>query len=245
MKKFLTALGFLTIIPVKYKLKGEEEFALSMVYFPLVGLLIGMILVFINFILNLIFPKIVVDALILIILIILTGSLHIDGFADTCDGFFSFKSKDEILNIMKDSRMGMFGLVGVISLILLKFASLYSLNYEAKSYALLLAPVFGRFAMVFITRIGKFAREGLGELYVKYINKKIVLITSLITVIITIIVSLLLHRWKGIFIIPVVLLVCIAIKNYSKKKIDGITGDVIGAAGELTETISFLFFAIK
>ena len=245
MRKFLTALGFLTIIPVKYSLKSEEEFASSMVYFPVIGLLIGISLLFANFLLIFMFSKIIVDVLILIVLIVLTGGLHIDGFADTCDGFFSSRSKEGILNIMKDSRIGVMGLVGIISIILIKFASIHSLNNEAKSYALLLAPTISRCSMVVITSISTYSREGLGKLYIEHINKKIGIISGLITVAVIILVSYLLRRWRGILLVPVVYLIVLLISSYSKKKIGGITGDVIGATGEFIETTCFLLLAIK
>ncbi|MDO8672795.1 MAG: adenosylcobinamide-GDP ribazoletransferase, partial [Dehalococcoidia bacterium] len=108
---FLTALTFLTAIPVPRWLDksktaplsgGADVFARSVPYFPLVGLILGLILVGLDFLLRLAFPPLVVSALLVVAMLLLTGGLHLEGFIDSCDGLLTAKSPEERLAIMKD-----------------------------------------------------------------------------------------------------------------------------------------------
>ncbi|HAZ31950.1 MAG TPA: adenosylcobinamide-GDP ribazoletransferase, partial [Dehalococcoidia bacterium] len=99
----------------------------SIGYFPLVGLVLGAVLVGIDQLLGLFLPPLLVSALLVVSLILLTGALHLDGLMDTCDGFAVRSSAAERLRVMADSRVGGFGVVGVCCLILLKYISLITM----------------------------------------------------------------------------------------------------------------------
>src|SRR3989339_349112 len=124
MNGLISAIEFLTIIPVKSKNFSLKN---SVVYFPLVGIITGSILVGVNMAAVLVFPRMVADAFTLIALVILTGALHLDGFADTIDGIFGGKDRDDTLRIMADEHIGTFAVVGVFSLLLLKFTLIYGM----------------------------------------------------------------------------------------------------------------------
>ena len=130
MKRLLVALQFLTIIPFKIKGKVDDnDLGRSLIYFPIVGLLIGLILAGIAYFAAPI-PPLVTSALILIAWGVITGGIHLDGFADTCDGFYGNRPKEDILRIMRDSRIGTMGAVGVALILLFKFAVLSSTRPE-------------------------------------------------------------------------------------------------------------------
>ncbi|MHC4593839.1 MAG: adenosylcobinamide-GDP ribazoletransferase, partial [Planctomycetota bacterium] len=130
MKQFLIALQFLTILPINIRSEvNEKDFGNSLLYFPVVGILIGLVLCTAAFLFS-VLPNLVVGVIILIISIVITGAIHLDGFADTCDGFYGSKPKDKILEIMRDSRVGTMGVVGVVCLLLLKFTLIVSIPRE-------------------------------------------------------------------------------------------------------------------
>ncbi|MFA5403215.1 MAG: adenosylcobinamide-GDP ribazoletransferase, partial [Candidatus Omnitrophota bacterium] len=112
MNSFLLALQFLTVIPLKIKGVTEEKLARATLYFPLVGLLIGLVLFQINlglFILN--FPSFTISIILIVFLAGLTGGLHLDGLSDSADAFLSGRSKEEMLNIMRDPHSGVMGVL--------------------------------------------------------------------------------------------------------------------------------------
>ena len=117
--KLLAALRFLTVIPTprQHEVTAEEVGA-SQGYFPLVGLFLGAILAGINWLLSLILPSDVVNVLLVVSLVVISGALHFDGFADTCDGIGGHKTPEERWEVMHDSRVGGFGVVGVCLLLL-------------------------------------------------------------------------------------------------------------------------------
>ncbi|MBS3921456.1 MAG: adenosylcobinamide-GDP ribazoletransferase, partial [Deltaproteobacteria bacterium] len=117
MKDFLRAISFLTILPVGKSLSfGEKELARSMAFFPLVGLVIGLLLALGYYLLSFLLPKAIVLWLTIGFLVFLTRGLHLDGFADTIDGLASGGSREKILEVMRDSRIGAFGVIGLILL---------------------------------------------------------------------------------------------------------------------------------
>ncbi len=122
---FLAALQFLTSIPVSIKRKMEPaQIGRATMWFPLIGFIIGLVLALLNLLLGLIFPASVVNVLLIVAMVIITGALHLDGFADTCDGIAGHKPVEERWKVMHDSRTGAFGVVGVALLLLVKYVAL-------------------------------------------------------------------------------------------------------------------------
>mgnify|MGYP001589761025 CR=1 FL=1 len=238
MKRFLVALQFLTILPVKIKSEiKEKDFGDSLLYFPVVGLLIGLLLslgvLSFSFL-----PALVKSAMILILSILITGGIHLDGFADTCDGFYGNKSGEKILEIMRDSRIGVMGVIGIVSLLLLKFSVIVSLSEAPLWKILIMMPVFSRWSQALACNAASYARrEGKAKYFMEYASRRDVIIGGIFTLIISVL--LMQHRGLVLFfasLIPVSLFL-----YYIKRRIKGMTGDTIGAVNEIAEVCVLLF----
>ena len=241
MKKFLIALQFLTIFPVKIKSKVmPEDIGRSLVYFPLVGLLIGFFLSLSLFILNPL-PRLVSAALILTISIIITGGIHLDGFADTCDGLYGANLLERRLEIMKDSRVGGMGVIGLISLLLVKFTLIVSIPIDFLGKALIVMLVFSRWSQVLACFLSPYARkEGKGKHFVEGAKEREIFIASLFTLGL----FLILIQIKSIILFFMSLLVVLVFIKWIRVKIKGMTGDTVGAVNEIAEVAALFFFLV-
>ena len=241
MKKFLIALQFLTIIPFKIKGKVDDnDLGKSLIYFPIVGLLIGLFLVGITYI-SASLPPLVASALILIAWVIITGGIHLDGFADTCDGFYGNRRKEDILRIMRDSRVGTMGAVGVALILLFKFAVLSSIRSGDLWKVLIIAVVFARWSQAFACATSKYARdEGKAKYFIEYARKGDIFIGAVFTLLL----NWFLMGIRGVILFVITLAVVSIFIRYAKRKIGGMTGDTVGAANEIAEAASLLFSLI-
>ena len=241
MRGFLVALQFLTILPLEIKSEvKEKDFGRALIYFPIVGALIGLVLALVLLAFDFL-PNLAKIALVLTSSIIITGAMHLDGFADTCDGFFSGKSKEKILNIMHDPHIGTIGTIAVVSLLLLKFSLMASISKDILWKSLIMMAVFSRWIQVLACYLSKYAKEfGKAGFFIEYASLKEVLISGLITVT----VLYLLEDWKVLFLFIPVLVVAFLLINYIKRRIAGMTGDTIGAVSEITEVCVLLFSLI-
>jgi adenosylcobinamide-GDP ribazoletransferase len=242
---FLIALQFLTIIPIRKELPiNENSLANSMAFFPIVGLIIGGITGLVFFILKNT-PSLILAIFLLIIPILITGALHIDGFVDTIDGFKGGKNKEEILKIMSESQIGGIGACALILLILCKFIFLKEILNNLSFYqiisVLLLTPSISRWSMVLGASISKYAkREGLGVAFSK-VRKRILLYSSILPILGTIFGL----KTIGLIIVLGVIFFTWLISYYSDLKIGGLTGDILGGINEVNElfVLGFMSFA--
>jgi len=240
MKRFLIALQFLTIFPVSVK-SGikNEDFGASLLYFPLIGLLIGLLLTLIAFLFSFL-PPLPKGALILAISIIITGGIHLDGFADTCDGFYGSRPKEKILEIMQDSRIGAMGVIGIVSLLLLKFTLIVSIQQNFLWKSLIMMATFSRWSQGLACSISNYARkEGKAKFFIEYAKQRNVIIGALFTLVL----FLLMAKLEGMLVFFLGLLFVLLFIQYIKGKIGGMTGDTIGATSEIAEVL-ILFFAL-
>ncbi len=174
-KKIINAFGFLTVFKIPATIAmDEKEVSGSLLYFPMVGLMLGVIISSSLFVLNLFLPLLLSVLLILVLEVSLTGAAHLDGLADMFDGVFSGKrDKDKILEIMKKSDVGVFGILSIVFLIILKTALIYYLFVSSRNgsladhrgtfyfYAtLVFMPAFGRWSMTYLLASYKNARSG-------------------------------------------------------------------------------------
>lgn len=234
------ALLFLTRIPLPQISIGEKKIARSLPFFPIVGYIIGLLLYIIYLVTKNIFYEKVVFSLVIIAHFLLTGGMHLDGFADTMDGFFCGKPREKKLEIMRDSNIGAFGATSICLLIMLKYILISSLSSGFISRSLLLSPVFGRWAMTFSIIFLPYARKkGLGGIFTKYKEPGLFVLSTLVTIILGYI-----HAgvW-GIIGIFVVFLGCILFSNITLKHLNGMTGDTYGALCEVCEVVALLFFS--
>jgi len=165
LTSFLAALQFLTITPPLIRRPfSMPELGRSVGFFPAVGWIIGGILWGLARALTPILPSSVAAALLMGLWIIITGAIHFDGFLDMCDGLFGGHDADARLRIMRDHRVGAFATAGGGLLLLLQFAALSSMTPALRSWALLLAPVLGRWAAAQAIVWAPYARpQGLGR----------------------------------------------------------------------------------
>lgn len=236
LNNFLLSLQFLTIINIKDNITiYEDRLGKVVIFFPVVGVLIGLILIITSRLLSLWLPVALTDVFILIALLIITGGLHIDGFADTIDGFAGGKDKEDILRIMKDSRIGTFGVAGLIMLLMTKYLAIQGLPIDSKYLILTVMPAVGRWSILPMGFLFKYARTegGTGKAFAEHIKLKEFIIGTVLSLIIAI--SLL--GVKGFLMITVVFIATLIIGRHSEKRIGGITGDVFGATIEINELI--------
>ncbi|MBF0571046.1 MAG: adenosylcobinamide-GDP ribazoletransferase [Candidatus Omnitrophica bacterium] len=240
MKKLLLALQFLTILPIRTNVRfKEEDFKSVCAFFPLAGACIGLILAPLTFVMEPL-PHLAMVASVLAVYIVMTGALHLDGLADTCDGFFSGKSKEQILEIMKDSRIGTFGAVGVCMALILKFAFIASFPKELLWKMFILVPVFSRWVQAMVCSHCMYARsDGKAKLFFKYANVKDTAMGAASSLLFIFI----LFGLKGIFVFLAALFPVALLIKFLEKKIDGMTGDTVGAVSEIAE-LSILFYGL-
>lgn len=244
VKRFLIALQFLTILPVRVKpAPKKEDFGASLLYFPLAGLLIGIVLSLTASLLSSL-PDNLKAVIVLIVSIVVTGGIHLDGFADTCDGFYGNNSRERILEIMRDSHIGTMGVVGVVSILLLKFSLIANFPEALLGKVLILMAVFSRWAQVLACYSASYSREsGKAKYFIKYATRKELVIGFFCTLAL----FCLFLKLKGFILFFVSVLSVLLFLQYIKKRIKGMTGDTIGALSELAEVSVFLivFYTAK
>ena len=250
LKNFITALQFLTIVTVKKDHDVKEgDLAKSMVYFPLVGFLIGFLLVNADKIFALIaLPQPIATFLLVIISVLITRAMHIDGLADTLDGLMGGNDHSSRLDIMKDSRLGTAGALGIVSVLFMKYLCLNSLYESDRIGALLVAPVVARWAQTLMVFNAEYGREhGIGKAFVGHLRSSGMVATSAVAIGLSAFVVVRLDARSiilfSILICGVVLLTYLG-KRYLVRKLGGVTGDAIGAMSELNEVLVLLLFVI-
>ena len=240
---FLATLQFLTRIPVRERwCDGIElkEYSRGVVCFPLVGLVIGLLTALVWLILLPHVGVLVAAIAVVITHIMLTGGLHLDGLADSFDGLFSVRSRERILEIMRDSRIGTNGALVLIVDILLRTALIYQISADGLPVLafLIVTPVVGRGMMAVMMYRQAYAREsGMGNLFIGKISERGFYITLLLMAVLTLIIG-------GISTLPALLitLICVlGLRRFIARRIGGQTGDTLGAACELSELIFLVF----
>jgi adenosylcobinamide-GDP ribazoletransferase len=212
-------------------------------YFPLVGLIIGGILVGINYLLGFIFPEMVVAALTLGCWLALTGALHLDGFLDSFDGLLGGYDETSRLEIMKDQRVGAFGFAAGVILLLSKFAAIYAVgSFPHMAISLILAPTLGRWSLSLAVVAFPYAREeGLGRGVKDYATWKQVVLATLTAML----VALLATHWMGLIMMGTVALVVWVCARFTMQRLPGLTGDIYGAICEITELTVLLLLIVR
>lgn len=236
MSGFLEAIRFLSIFPVPGKSK-PESLGRATAFFPLIGLIFGLILFLANWLLLLILPEQISNIFLILVLLVLSGGIHLDGLADTCDGLFSGKGREEALKIMKDSRIGTFGVVAIALILLLKVSLLSFLFGEIKGAALIAMPIFGRFSTAFAAMLFGAAKEkGVGKSF----STGVGIIELVIAALTTVIVAVLLFRFQALPMLLGLVMFVLVTSFLISRRVGGMTGDTFGALIELTEAWTLL-----
>lgn len=243
--RFLAALQFLTIIPIPWRREvSPEELGRSVGYFPVVGLIIGLILAGLNWLFGLILPSDVVKALLIVSLVVISGALHLDGFVDTCDGIAGHKTIEDRWQVMHDSRAGGFGVVGAVLLLLVKYVSLNSIPEPLLMTALVLMPVVSRWAMVYAIFAYPYAKpSGLGKVFKQEFRWPRFTMATLIALAVA--VALIpLMQLSALAIMFGVWVMTVVMAAYLKNKFSGLTGDTYGAINEVAEVGVLILFSL-
>lgn len=230
---------FITRIPIKLSLAcTQENFKRASLFFPVVGVFIGAIEYGVFYLTSRLFPIPMAAVITVMAGVFITGGLHMDGLGDTCDGFFSFRSRERIIEIMKDSRVGSFGVLAVFFDLIIKILGVYYIGIKGIAPMIIVIPMVSRLFTVLVCLIGKNAKEkGTGNLYIG--NTSVVYFTG--ACILTMLIGHMLFPFRAILIMLATGLVVTLLFNVMcKEKIGGHSGDTLGANNELVEICLFI-----
>ena len=235
MRALLTAIRFLTRVPVPGPHAGAEELGRATIFFPAVGGLIGLLLAGVNLGAELLWHSAPVsNALVIVTLVLVTGGLHLDGLMDICDGVFGGRTREQALQIMKDSRVGAFGVLGAICVLLLRFGFLFPLSGALKWRGLVLMAAAGRWSFVYAIARFPYARaEGTGRAFKEQVRGRHLFWASVLAVGI----GACLFRVKFLPLAAIAWLAAWAQARYLSGRLGGLTGDAYGFIGEVTEVV--------
>lgn len=236
MKGLWTALSFLTILPVRNpESRSPGDFGKAVLWFPMVGVLIGGLLIGAYWLLRDL-PAGVRSAMLLMLWVILSGGLHLDGLADCLDGLFASTTIERRLEIMRDSRTGAYAVVGMVVVLLLKNAALGSISSPE---ALLLAPAAGRSALLLGALFPSARSSGLGAAFRDALSP-----VRAAAALVPLLVLAVLFGIRGVLAVFVSALAAFLVFNFARLRIGGISGDVLGAACELVEVLVLILFVV-
>jgi adenosylcobinamide-GDP ribazoletransferase len=241
MVRFCAALRFLTILPVSWRAAEDpQHFKKCLLFFPLVGALVGLAGCLGAYGVGLFFPQQVVAVVSLIYLAFISGFLHLDGLADSADGLLSARPREDCLRIMKDSRTGAMGVIAVVSLMLIKYSALSSMASEEFYLALFFMPFAGRSAILFLMARLPYARPegGLGSLFYSEKSRK----AAIVALLALLILFAVLAPTQLFVVLAAILAINIIFGRWCVNRLGGATGDTLGAVCELTEAVTAIAF---
>ena len=202
---------------------------------PLVGVILGTILALMYYLFSFLFPPLIVGFICLIIYVFLTGGLHLDGLGDTFDGVFSYRGKDNIIEIMKDSRLGTNGLLAILFILILDGLFIVFLPPYIGAIGIFLMPVAGRVSCLVTGANNNYIDRsyGMSKDFVSYANLKNCFPMLLISAIIFVVC----FSYGGLVIYSIIFVFAFLASRFFSRKIGGVSGDTIGAVVELTQLV--------
>jgi adenosylcobinamide-GDP ribazoletransferase len=240
VKGFIVAIEFLTILgrPGARREVTPQEIGQSAAFFPIVGLALGAILVLCNRLLEGFVPAPLLGVVLVALLILMTRGFHLDGLADTFDGLGAKGGREEALRAMRDSSTGVFGLLALVVVVLLKYRSLEIMG-DARARALLLSPTLGRWAMVLLAYGAPSPRAGLGRMVVQAMKTRHLIFASATAAA---------SAWltgglSGLYVALAVSALTGALRSCFQRRFGGVTGDTCGAVEEMSEALSLALLA--
>lgn len=238
LELFFTALMFFTRLPIPEIEYSQEKLNASSRYFPLVGILVGALSAIAFMFASLVFPIKIAILISMLASILITGAFHEDGFADTCDGFGGGYTKEKILEIMQDSRIGTFGTVGLVLILGIKFILLSEIPAMIIPIAIISGHAISRlmsisllYSMVYVKPEGK----------AKPLSTALPLASLLIASVFGLVPLLLFKKYYILLSLIPLLLTRSYLSYYFRKHIGGYTGDCLGAAQQVTEVVFYIF----
>jgi adenosylcobinamide-GDP ribazoletransferase len=211
----------------------------SAIFFPVIGLILGSLLALVNFVLEPFARAGLLSVILVSLLAFLTRGLHLDGVGDTFDGLGAGGDRDHMLSVMDDSHIGIFGLIAIVLVLFLKIHALEGLDID-RWRVLLVALILGRWSMVLLAYRSKSAKDGLGSRLIDHLQTKHFLLATLLTLLLVTAI----WRANGILMMAWVAVFTTASKAYLHRRLGGVTGDTLGAVGELSETSVMVLLAL-
>jgi adenosylcobinamide-GDP ribazoletransferase len=236
MRSFLLALSFLTVLPISVKGRASgEEMSRSLGVYPLVGLTLGALLVPVAWWGVHLQLGPAGDVLTILVLVFLTGGLHLDGLMDTSDAVFSRRSREQMLEIMKDSGVGAMGVLAAFSVLSLKISLLSLFPWPLKAWYLLVMPALGRWSFVYCIVRYPYARSspGLGSSYDRSTSR----VSLALATVLLLAMGLLCTGCWGLFPLAGGVIWVLLAAGYLSRVLGGLTGDTYGAVGETVEVV--------
>lgn len=242
MKPLWLAIGFLTVLPAPQVADAERVLGRSLLYFPLVGLLLGGLLGGAALGLGGILPPLPLAALLVALEALLTGGLHLDGLADAADGLLSRRPGEAALEIMRDSRIGAMGAMALVLALLLKVCALAAVPVGLLPACALLMPVVGRAAILVNLGLLPYARaDGLGTGFFA-VRSSWHIVLGLATALAF---GFLAGGVRGLAAGAGACLLALGWAGLCRRRLGGATGDTLGAASELAELVPAFVFALR
>ncbi len=242
MRYFTLALSFLTAIPVRTSAPQPGDLGRAAIWFPLIGAGLGAVLAAANYLLTLFFQPFIVSAILIALWAALTSGLHLDGLADCCDGLFASVSSERRLEIMRDPRLGSFGVIGLVLFLILKVLALTFASLDtpfATVPMLLFAPALARWLILVVALQPSARPGGMGADFALGLNLFVFAFAALVPF------GLLIAFFSPRLLVAAAIahLVTIAIIAFVRTRLGGVTGDVFGLTVEVSELIILLAFA--
>jgi len=234
LRSFEIALGFLTIFKIRVQpVPTLGEVGRSSWAFPLVGAALGTLLAAAYWILSGHFAALVCAVLVVTLWVVLTGGLHLDGWTDCWDALAASVSPERRREILKDSRLGTFGALGLILIVLVKIAAVSGEAFPL--WALFLAPIIGRGSMVAVTSGARIRRDGMAKMFSEGLDRDTVRWACILTA-----APALLLGWRGVLALLGAYLAVLWFRRMAESRLQTVNGDVIGAMCELSEAVVLL-----
>lgn len=238
MRDFFSAVQFITILPWGRAERFDPQRMVP--YFPLVGITLGVLVALFDYVAVSLWGETVGSLLDVIFLAVLTGAFHIDGLGDAADGLLGQRPKEKILAIMKDSRLGTMGLVAIVCGLSIKWAGISGLNAN-RPLLLIIVPAMARGGMLFGIRYLPYGRPE-GGTAVDFFKHKLKP-SAFWGLSVPALLSLFLG-WQLIWLIICFAAITAGLIQFYKKRLGCITGDMLGAITEVTESALFLMVSI-
>lgn len=223
MNNVLAALALLTIFPVRRELNFSAR---AFFYFPLVGALLGLVLVLAFLVSRALLPPLVTAALLTALWTLLTGALHLDGVSDACDALFAVAARERRLEILRDVHVGAFGVTGLVLILLLKFSALATILPTA----IFLAPILARWAMVYAATFPLARDEGMAALFAKTLTRREITGATILTFVLVAPFGL-----YGAAAWLIALVTTTLLARFAMARLGGLTGDIYGLICECVE----------
>ena len=243
MKSLFATFQFMTRIPVPESWTKDfdfNRFVEGIIWFPLVGVVVGAFASAVFYLANQFFDSAIAAACYVLALALITGGFHLDGLADTCDGIFSARKRERMLEIMKDSRLGTNGGLALIFIVVFRILVVNHLAMTASDmvlFYLIAAPVAGRALMVILMYRQTYAREsGLGNVFIGKVSGK----RTILTLLLGLVLVTLLGQGQSSIAFLLTLLFSYGYQRFIHHRLGGQTGDTLGGGNELFE----LFFIL-